>query len=97
MFSILFPVPQDLILKKVTQSKFSGIDDLLSLSKVWNAYAFENPAVQKLIHSTDLHFDVVINEDFFSDSFLMFGHKFSAPTIAICEFNFRMFFFCCGN
>lgn len=53
---------------------------------VMNAYALESPNVQKLIHSTDQHFDVIINEDFFGDSFLMFAHKFKAPTITICPF-----------
>lgn len=51
-----------------------------------NQHAFENPNVQKLIHSTDLHYDVVINEEFFADSFLMFAHKFKAPIITICEY-----------
>lgn len=50
-----------------------------------NEYAFENSNVQKLIHSTNLHYDVVINEEFFADSFLMFAHKFKAPLITMCK------------
>lgn len=42
--------------------------------------------VQELIHSTDLHFDVIILEAFFSDCFLPFGYKFKAPIIKFCTF-----------
>lgn len=66
-------------------SPFSVIGDMSSFTNVMNAYALENPNVQKLIHSTDLHFDIVINEEFFAESFLMFAHKFKAPIVTICE------------
>jgi len=42
--------------------------------------------IQKLIHSTDLHFDVVIIEAFFIECFLGFSHKFQAPIIQICTY-----------
>lgn len=45
-----------------------------------------SPNVQKIIHSTDLHFDLVIKEDFCHESWLMFAYKFDAPAITICEF-----------
>lgn len=51
-----------------------------------NDYALNNVNVQKLIHSTDLHFDVFINEEFWADSFLLFAYKFKAPIVTICEF-----------
>lgn len=41
--------------------------------------------VQKLIHSKNQHFDLVINEDMFHEAWLMFAHKFNAPIITICE------------
>lgn len=41
--------------------------------------------VQKIIHSKDLHFDLIINEDMFHESWLMFAHKFNAPIITICK------------
>lgn len=44
--------------------------------------------VQKIIHSNDLHFDLVINEDMFHESWLMFGYKFNAPIITICKLLF---------
>lgn len=79
-------VPQEALLTMGEQTPFSFISDMASFPNVMNAYAFENPNVQKLIHSTDLHFDVIINEEFFADSFLMFAHKFKAPIVTICEY-----------
>lgn len=32
----------------------------------------------------DLHFDLVIHEEVFHDSFLIFGHRFQAPVVSIC-------------
>lgn len=45
--------------------------------------------VQKIIHSKDLHFDLVINADFFHESWLMFAHKFNAPIVTICKFKIQ--------
>jgi glucuronosyltransferase len=46
----------------------------------------QQDSVQKLIHSTDLHFDVVIVEAFFNECFLGFAHKFQAPIIQLCTY-----------
>lgn len=51
-------------------------------------YNLRNPKVQQLINSTDLSFDLVINEEFCYDSWLMFAYKFNAPTINICRLRF---------
>lgn len=66
-------------------SPFIFIKDMPQMTSVMNKHAFESANVQKFIHSTDLHFDVIINEEFFGDSYLMFAHKFKAPIITICE------------
>jgi glucuronosyltransferase len=47
-------------------------------------YVLQQENIQKLIHSTDLHFDVVIVEAFDSECFLGFAHKFEAPIIQVC-------------
>lgn len=54
-----------------------------------NKHAFETANVQKFIKSTGLHFDVIVAEDFFNDSFLMFAHKHKAPVVTICKNNFE--------
>lgn len=47
-------------------------------------YGLNDSNVQKLIHSKNLNFDLVIKEDMFDESWLMFAHKFNAPIITIC-------------
>jgi len=46
-------------------------------------YLLQQDSIQKLIHSTDLSFDVVIFEAFISECFLGFAHKFQAPIIQV--------------
>jgi len=49
-------------------------------------YVLQQDSVQKLIHSKDLHFDLVIFEAFISECFLGFAHKFKAPFIQTCTY-----------
>lgn len=56
----------------------------MGFTNIWNLHNIESHASQKLINSTQ-HFDVMINEEFFGDSFLMFAHKFKVPIVTICE------------
>jgi glucuronosyltransferase len=49
-------------------------------------HTLQQNSIQKLIHSTDLHFDVVIVEAFVNEFFLGFAHKFKAPIIQICPY-----------
>lgn len=48
-------------------------------------HVLSDPNVQKFIHRNDLQFDLIINEEVFHDSFLMFAHKYKAPIITICK------------
>lgn len=54
-------------------------------------FGLNNSNVQKVIHSTDLHFDLVLLEDFYHESWLMFAYKFNAPVITICKFHHLFF------
>lgn len=85
IYFFFLKVPQEMLLTLGDTSLFQFIPDMSRITNAMNAYAFENSNVQKLIHSTDQHFDIVINEEFFADSFLMFAHKFKAPIITICK------------
>ena len=49
-------------------------------------YVLQEENVQKLIHSTDLHFDLVVVEAFSNECFLGFAHKFKAPLIQLCTY-----------
>lgn len=98
MVIILFsPVKDEDFLEMAGGSVFRAISDLKDFPKIWNTYALENANVQKFIHSTGLHFDLIVMEEFFSDSFLMFAHKFKAPVVTICELflcGFLLLFVC---
>lgn len=48
-------------------------------------HAFENERMQQFIHSEDQQFDLVLIEEVLHDGFWMFGHKFKAPIVSICE------------
>lgn len=65
-----------------------------SIMKTWRIPSFgthstnfslSSASVQKFIHQKNLHFDLIINEEFYHDAYLMFGFKFNAPTILIGE------------
>jgi glucuronosyltransferase len=42
--------------------------------------------IQKLIHSKDIHFDLMIVEAFVNECFLGFAHKFNVPIIQTCTY-----------
>lgn len=79
-------MPQEKFVDMGKSSVFSNIYDMKVFPHIWNKYAFENANVQKFIKSTGFHFEVIVAEDFFGDSFLMFSHKFKAPVVTICPF-----------
>lgn len=46
-------------------------------------HAFNDRNVAAFMNRSDLHFDVVVLEQFFHDSWLPFAHKFKAPIVTI--------------
>ena len=72
-------------MKMGNTSPFKVITQSIGRLGMMNTYIYENANVQKFLHSTNFQFDVIINEDFFGESFLMFAHKYKAPIITICE------------
>lgn len=55
-------------------------------------HAFQDGGVQALINSTDQKFDLVILEQFFHDSWLLFAHKFKAPVVTIATLGHSDYF-----
>lgn len=49
-------------------------------------YALNSTSVKEFINRNDLQFDLVINEEVFHESWLMFGHKYKAPIVTICKY-----------
>lgn len=70
---------------------YNDLQNLLLLWKVGllsTRHALDSKAGQSLLHGPDdREFDLVISEQFFQESFLLFGHKFKAPivTISMCR------------
>lgn len=64
----------------------TNINILAMFPKLMNEYSWESANVQRFIKSTEHRFDVIVAEDFYADSFLMFAHKFKAPIVTICPF-----------
>lgn len=69
-------------------------DDANDFTKIWlyvvvskpaSEHGLNNSNVQKIIHSKELKFDLVVVQDMFSESWLMFAYKFDAPVISICK------------
>lgn len=94
IFSNIDTVSQESLMKMGIASPFTVITQSIKRLGVINNYVYQNANVQKLIHSTNLQFDVVINEDFYGESFLMFAHKFKAPIVTICEYRFENMNYC---
>lgn len=81
-----FLVPQSKVYEAEEESGLMGLMLLPFIGYAVADYSLNTTNVQELIHSKNLHFDVVINEEFYQDSVSMFAHRFNAPLISICEF-----------
>lgn len=74
---------QEEVIKTATKSPFVSIFEYGEFCYMSAEYALSNVNVQTFLKRNDLQFDLVINEEFFHDSFLMFAHKYNAPIITI--------------
>lgn len=83
------------MLDDFSDSAFASITMMTFFPKMFNEYNLKSEAVQKLIHSKGLQFDVIVMEDFFSENYLAFAHKFNAPVVKICKYfsGFYLVFF----
>lgn len=55
-------------------------------------HAFNDRNVAAFMNRSDLHFDVVVLEQFFHDSWLPFAHKFKAPIVTIATLGHANYF-----
>lgn len=77
----IFSVPD--VFAVYDQNDFEKIRACEQLSTPSSEHGLKHPNVQKIIHSKDLHFDLVVTEDFWHESWLMFAYKFNAPIVTI--------------
>ncbi|XP_055917568.1 UDP-glucosyltransferase 2 [Eupeodes corollae] len=81
-----FDIPKYYPKSSIFNMRFSS--DFQNLQMWWelgvrtSEYALNNAKVKKFIQS-DEKFDLIILEQFFHESFLMFAHKFNAPIVTI--------------
>lgn len=77
------------LFENAEKSPFAALNEMVGFFSFSANYSLASKNVRDLINRNDLHFDVVINEEFFHDSFSMFGHRFKAPVVTICKRKIR--------
>lgn len=80
-----FSESQEQLMQSAVKSPFLAVFEYSEFCQISADYALSTENVQSFMNRKNLTFDVVINEEFFHDSFLMFAHKFNAPIITISK------------
>lgn len=80
--------PQSKVFEAESGSVLSSLLFLPMLGKESAEHALNSTNVQKFLHDDRLSFDLVINEEFFMESFSMFAHRFNAPLLTICKYKY---------
>lgn len=93
MLNFRFTVSKANLFVKHEKTEFDAIRMYDEIATPTAEYGLNHPNVQRIIHSKDLHFDLIINEDMFHESWLMFAYKFNAPIVTICELSIELFCF----
>lgn len=78
MYKVLQPESQFQLLYD-----FDYITTLYDMGIKSGIHGLKDKKVQELIHRNDIQFDLIISEQFFQESWLMFSRKYSAPVITI--------------
>lgn len=83
-FETIFP--QSKVFEAESGSVFSSLIFLPMIGKESADHALNSTNVQEFLHDDSLNFDLVINEEFFMESFSMFAYRFKAPLLTICKY-----------
>ena len=81
----MFTVPENLF-DMESQNRIIMSFMMWAMGEAVCHHVLQEENVQKLIHSTDLHFDLLVTEAFIHECFLGFAHKFKAPIIQVCTY-----------
>uniref|UniRef100_A0A336LTZ6 CSON000634 protein n=1 Tax=Culicoides sonorensis TaxID=179676 RepID=A0A336LTZ6_CULSO len=82
-------VSNDDVFETKYTSPFSSVKWLYTLGLDNSEYGLKNLNVQRLIQSeNEHHFDLVISEQFYQETWLMFAHKFNAPIVTISSMGY---------
>lgn len=74
---------QEEVIRTAEKSPFVTVFEYGEFCSMSADYALSSKNVQAFMKRSDLKFDLIINEEFFHDSFLMFAHKYNAPIVTI--------------
>lgn len=91
-----YPIREKFPLSTIFETK-SYSNDFNNLFLYWrmgletSRFGLENTHVQKFLKRDDLQFDLVISEQFFQESWLMFAHKYNAPIVTISTYGYSDF------
>lgn len=78
-----FAGTQDDLFRTSTDSSVLKTWRIPSFGTYSTNFSLSNGNVQRFIHLKNLSFDLIINEEFYHDAYLMFAHNFKAPVILI--------------
>ncbi|KXJ80685.1 hypothetical protein RP20_CCG023883 [Aedes albopictus] len=91
-----YPIREKFPLSTIFETK-SYSNDFNNLFLYWtmgletSRFGLENTNVQTFLKRDDLQFDLVISEQFFQESWLMFAHKYNAPIVTISTYGYSDF------
>ncbi len=71
------------------EAMYSGtinVIDVLEQALDFSEWGLKDPKVQQFIKRDDLHFDLILMELIFQESWLMFAHKFKAPIVGMSKY-----------
>ncbi|XP_036328591.1 UDP-glucosyltransferase 2-like [Rhagoletis pomonella] len=75
--------PRENIFKMQFTSDFENLQMYWHVGLLSSKHALNNPKVKSLIASKHLEFDLIVLEQFYHESFLMFAHKFKCPAVTL--------------
>ena len=55
-------------------------------------HALNNVLIKYFVLNDKSHFDLILAEQFFQESLLMFSHKYNAPIVTICKIKILKFY-----
>uniref|UniRef100_U5EXT1 Putative glucosyl/glucuronosyl transferase n=1 Tax=Corethrella appendiculata TaxID=1370023 RepID=U5EXT1_9DIPT len=90
-----YPIREKYPVEEMFKAKYGS--EISSLFMLWgmgldtSEYSLKNRAVQQLIERDDLHFDLVLSEQFYQESWLMFAHKYKAPIVTLSTIGYADF------
>ncbi|XP_054744472.1 UDP-glycosyltransferase UGT5-like [Anastrepha obliqua] len=82
-FNLTHYYPRADIFKMQFSSEFENLKLYWHIGLLTSEHALAQPKVKALIASRHLTFDLVVLEQFFHESFLMFAHKFKCPVVTL--------------